>query len=127
MQVSMSSWHYKAFRPMVWSVRGANLCKYVRVVALRLILLVIFSIAFIFLGYVGYGGYGEDPNMFCLVWMVLGTIVLTSFLCLYGVKAYRKLQGVDVSPDITPTFFALLKAWWRAKKEKMCPMLEFVE
>ena len=110
MKISKRSWHYR-FLVWAWGPPPDNLCSYVAALVLTMLLLALFLVLLPF------------------VLPVVGLVVVVGGLAVVVVGGLAR--GIEMigqgRPAKSPSPPGLLPSWLRAKKEKVCPRLEWTE
>jgi len=129
MKISKSSWHYR-FYSATHAYVPNNLCEYFWKL-LGTIILSLFFVGWILyiifcLGYAIYVHDLKSENTSVIIGTVLWTVILViGFCCLfYKIVHWFCARHPKVYKEKTPN---LLLEWFKAKKNKYCPKIEFTE
>ncbi len=117
MKVKRNTWHYWFYKLACghWPPRRTNLCAYFwkTVLGLGMTTLAI-TLAVAFMVLIGFGFYNHTAIAFMILGGIVG-IVGFIFLCVYLNDVYQ-----DSEPG-------LVRLYVKAKKDKVCPLIEFEE
>ena len=128
MKVSKSSWHYWIYKNSFehgCAFEPNNLCPYFwRVVGGGIKILVVTAVVAIVLGFVGWLFYAHTGATFVST-AVIGVIIAVSVNWDEIRWAYEERFGK--SEEVETPEPGLLRSWLKAKKDKVCPVIEMVE
>lgn len=119
MKIKRSSWHYKISNFDRYVGRNDNLCSYVQRLVFKFIVGTFLSVAVIGLSVVFIHAIITDPIFRNLLLFLVSSIALPTLAIYY----LRKVLGK--SPEIPGS--NILIEYLKAKKDKLCHMIEYID
>jgi hypothetical protein len=123
MEIRRDSWHYRFYEVSfnMWPPERTNLCSYFWRVAYGIVLYVALGACVLFiLGATGYALYNHTVASL----IVAGVTVVLLGLILLGIYVDDELALRRSEPGYRP---GLIRSYLKAKKEKVCPLVKFVD
>ena len=125
MNISKKSWHYKlnSFMSRSFSMRWDwNLCRYFWRTVGSLLQLAVFLLLVMLVG-IGLGIGTITAFTTKVDWVVTGSILLIIIVVYCLIKSFCRFNAwIKTTPNLS-----LLRDYVKAKKQKVCPIIDFVE